>query len=270
MGLILTQSVLGHHMNTVPQVGQSLSSQISQSTPMVFVIDPDSTVHESMELLLICQGRRLKTFGSAEDFLAWPLELVPSCLLLEASLPGISGMELQRRVAREHPHIPIIFLTAKGDIFTAVEAMKAGAVEFLMKPFQDKDLLSAVREGLERSGLVLARKAEKCALQNCFASLSPREQQVMALVSSGLSNKHVGGELGISEITVKAHRGQAMRKMRAASLADLVKMAGKLGLARRREATMLRDQADRAAYLGAQINGTYGLVSKAAPASPRF
>src|SRR5271168_2565209 len=250
MSFILTESALGHHMSSAPQVGQTLSSQNSQPTPVVFVIDPDRTVHESLELLIGCQGWRAKTFRSAEDFLAWPLELVPSCLLLEASLPGLSGLELQKRVAREHSHMPIIFLTAKDHIPSAVEAMKAGAVEFLLKPFRDKELLSAVREGLERSRLVLAKKAEKYALQSCFASLSPREQQVMALVSSGLLNKHVGGELGISEITVKAHRGQVMRKMRAASLADLVKMAGRLGLARRREATLLRDPADRVAYLG--------------------
>jgi FixJ family two-component response regulator len=260
MGFMLRESALGHHMSSAPQVGQGLSSQLSQSVPMVFLIDPDSTVHESLELLLNCQGWRAKTFRSAEDFLAWPLELVPGCLLLEASLPGLSGLELQKRIAYEHPHIPIIFLTAKDDILTAVEAMKAGAVEFLMKPFRDKELLSAVREGLERSRLVLTKKAEKGALKSCFASLSPREQQVMALVSSGLLNKHVGGELGISEITVKAHRGQVMRKMRAASLADLVKMAGKLGLATRREATMLRDHADRVAYLGGQPNGGHAFM----------
>ena len=142
-------------------------------------------------------------------------KLVPSCLLLDVSLPGLSGLELQKRAAVECPHIPTIFLSAKGDIPTAVEAMKAGAVEFLTKPFRDNELLSAVREALKRSRLVLAKEAEKQALRRSYASLSPRERQVMALVSSGLLNKQVGGELGISEITVKAHRGQVMQKMHA-------------------------------------------------------
>jgi FixJ family two-component response regulator len=181
-------------------------------------------------------------------------------LTLDVSLPGLSGLELQKRAAVECPHIPTIFLTAKDDIPTTVEAMKAGAVEFLTKPFRDNELLSAVREALERSRLVLAKKAEKQDLQGCYASLSPRERQVMALVSSGLINKQVGGELGISEITVKAHRGQVMQKMHADSFADLVKMAGKLGLAKRREATMLCDHADRAACRGGQLLGRFAFV----------
>jgi FixJ family two-component response regulator len=242
MNFILTESFLGHRMSSVPPVDRSLSSPIPKSTPVVFVVDPDRAARESLELLIDCQGWHLKTFSSAEDFLSCPLELVPSCLLLEVSLPGLSGLELQKRVARERPHIPIIFLSAKGDIPTAVEAMRAGAIEFLTKPFRDSELLSAVREGLERSSRVLPRAAERHALQSCYASLSPRERQVMALVSAGLLNKQTGGQLGISEITVKAHRGQVMRKMRAASFANLVEMAGKLGLAKSREAMMFRDQ----------------------------
>ena len=191
-----------------------------------------------------CEGWHPETFASAEEFLAHPLEVAPGCLILDVSLPGLSGLELQKRAAVECPHIPTIFLTANDDIPTTVEAMKAGAVEFLTKPFRDNELLSAVREALERSRLVLAKKAEKQALQECYASLSARERQVMALVSSGLINKQVGGELGISEITVKAHRGQVMQKMHADSFADLVKMAGRLGLAKRREATMVCDHAD--------------------------
>jgi FixJ family two-component response regulator len=257
MGFILTGSLLEHHMSSAPEAAQSLSLRISQTTPVVFVIDPDSAAHESLELAISCQGWRPKSFRSAEDFLDKPLELVPSCLLLEVSLPGLSGLELQKRVARERPHIRIIFLSAKGDIATTVEAMKAGAIEFLTKPFRNEDLLSAVREGLERSGRVLAKQAERHALQKCYASLSPRERQVMALVSYGLLNKQTGDELGISEITVKAHRGQVMRKMRAASVANLVEMAGKLGLTMGRETTKLREHADRAIYLGGQVFGRY-------------
>jgi FixJ family two-component response regulator len=242
----------GHHMSSLPRVGQDLSSQTAQSTAVVFVIDPDSAARESLEVLIGCQGWRPKTFRSAEEFLACPLELVPSCLLLEVSLPGLTGLELQKRVARERPHLPIIFLSAEGDIPTTVEAMKAGAIEFLTKPLRDKELLTAVREGLERSGLIFAREADKQDIRRCYASLSPRERQVMALVSSGLLNKEVAGELGISEITVKAHRGQVMRKMQAGSFADLVRMARKLGLARSGAATMPRDHvgfAARANYL---------------------
>jgi len=172
---------------------------------------------------------------SGEEFLVHPFEIVPSCLLLDVSLPGLSGLDLQKRAAVERPYIPTIFLSDKGDIPTAVEAMKAGAVEFLTKPFRDDELLSAVREALERSRFALAKEAQKQALQRSYASLSPRERQVMALVSSGLLNKQVGGELGISEITVKAHRGQVMQKMHANSFADLIKMAAKLGLSRMKE-----------------------------------
>ena len=216
------------------------SKETSQITPIVFVIDPDREVCELLERLIQCEGWHLETFASGEEFLAHPLEAVPSCLLMDVSLPGISGLELQKRAAIECPHIPAVFLSAAGDIPTTVEAMKAGAVEFLMKPFRDDELLSAIREAFERSCLVLAKRAEKQTLQSCYASLSPRQQQVMVLVASGLLNKEVGGALGISEITVKAHRGMVMQKMRAHSFADLIKMAAKLGLSKRKESSRLR------------------------------
>jgi FixJ family two-component response regulator len=260
MGFMVTGSPLGHHIGLAPEVGQSLYSKLSQSTPVVFVVDPDRAVRESLERLMRCEGWHPQTFASAEEFLAHPLEVAPGCLTLDVSLPGLSGLQLQKRAAVECPHIPTIFLTANDDIPTTVEAMKAGAVEFLTKPFRDNELLRAVRESLERSRLVLAKKAEKQALQECYASLSARERQVMALVSCGLINKQVGGKLGISEITVKAHRGQVMQKMHADSFADLVKMAGKLGLAKRREATMVCDPADRAARPGGQLLGSFAFV----------
>lgn len=174
MGFMVTESPLGHHIGSAPEVGQSLSSKLSQSTPVVFVVDPDRAVRESLERLMRCEGWHPESFASAEEFLAHPLEVAPGCLTLDVSLPGLSGLELQKRAAVECPHIPTIFLTANDHIPTTVEAMKAGAVEFLIKPFRDNELLRAVREALERSRLVLAKKAEKQALQECYASLSPR------------------------------------------------------------------------------------------------
>jgi FixJ family two-component response regulator len=185
-------------------------------------------VRESLELLLDNEGWQPKTFASAQEFLGSPRAVVPSCLLLDISLPGLNGLELQKRVAAERTDMPIIFITGYGDIQKTVQAMKAGAVEFLTKPFNEDVLLSAIRQALERSRLALARESELQVIRNRYASLTPREQEVMALVVSGLLNKQVGAELGISEITVKAHRGQVMQKMRANSVADLVKMAGRL------------------------------------------
>jgi FixJ family two-component response regulator len=216
------------------------STETSKYTPVVFIVDPNRTLRESLERLIRCEGWHPESFTSGEEFFAHPPEVVPSCLLLDVSLPGLSGLELQKRAAVERPYIPTIFLSDKGDIPTAVEAMKAGAVEFLTKPFLDNELLGAVRKALERSRFVLAKEAQKQALQRSYASLSPRERQVMALVSSGLLNKQVGGELGISEITVKAHRGQVMQKMHANSFADLIKMDAKLGPSRMKEFPRLR------------------------------
>jgi FixJ family two-component response regulator len=260
MGFMLTESPLGHHTGSASEVVQSLTSKPSQPTPVIFVVDSDGPTRESLERLVRCEGWHAETFASAEEFLAHPVEVVPGCLVLDASLPGQGGLELQKRAAVKCPHLPIIFLSAKDDIPTTVEAMKAGAVEFLLKPVQPEGLLSAIREALERSRLVLAREKQRQAIQKCYASLSVRERQVMALVSAGLLNKEVGCELGISEITVKAHRGQVMRKMQADSLADLVRMAGKLGLAKAREAAILRNHVDRGAWSGGQPIRSYEFV----------
>ena len=197
-------------------------------TPIVFVVDDDVSVRESLELLIRCEGWQPTTFASAQEFLDYPRVLVPNCLVLDVSLPGLNGLDLQRRVAGDRTEMPIIFITGYGDVPMTVQAMKAGAVEFLTKPFNDDVLLTAIRAALERSRFALTLEAEIRALRDRYALLSQRERQVMALVVSGLLNKQVGGELDISEITVKAHRGKVMQKMRADSLADLVKMAARL------------------------------------------
>jgi FixJ family two-component response regulator len=207
------------------------SSPMTPATPIVFVVDDDISVRESLELLIRSEGWQPETFASAQEFLARPRALVPSCIVLDVSLPGLNGLDLQKRVAVERTDMPIIFITGYGDVPMTVQAMKAGAVEFLTKPFSDDVLLSAIRNAIERSKTALGHEAEMQALRDRYASLTRREREVMALVASGLLNKQVGGELGISEITVKAHRGQAMQKMKADSLADLVKMAARLGLA---------------------------------------
>jgi len=201
---------------------------MSTAKPVVFVVDDDVSVRESLELLIQNEGWQPKTFASAQEFLERPRAFVPNCLLLDISLPGLNGLELQKRIAVERTEMPIIFITGHGDVPKTVQAMKAGAVEFLTKPFNDEVLLTAIRQALERSRLALVQETEMWELRNRYASLTPREREVMALVVSGLLNKQVGGELGISEITVKAHRGQVMHKMRANSIADLVKMAGRL------------------------------------------
>ena len=199
-----------------------------QVTPIVFVVDDDVSVRESLESLIRCEGWQPETFASAREFLACPRAPVPSCLVLDVSLPGLNGLDLQKRVAIERTDMPIIFITGYGDVPMTVQAMKAGAVEFLTKPFKDDVLLAAIRAALERSRVALGLEAEMRVLRDRYESLSQRERQVMALVVSGLLNKQVGGELGISEITVKAHRGKVMQKMKADSLADLVKMATRL------------------------------------------
>jgi len=199
------------------------------ATPIVFVVDDDVSVRESLELLIKTAGWRPETFASAHDFLSRPRPTVPCCLVLDVTLPGLSGLELQQRIA-ERTDMPIIFITGHGDVPMTVQAMKAGAIEFLTKPFTSDVLLGAMAGAIERSHLAVRHEAELQVLRNAYASLTPREREVMALVVAGLLNKQVGGELGISEITVKAHRGQMMRKMKADSLPELVTMAARLGL----------------------------------------
>ena len=202
---------------------------MAEAPALVFVVDDDISVRESLELLVKTAGWKPETFESAREFLDRPRPTVPCCLVLDVSLPGLSGLELQQQLA-ERTEMPIIFITGYGDVPMTVRAMKAGAVEFLTKPYKDEVLLEAIRHAIDRSRDALRRASELQLLRNRYDSLTPREREVMALVVSGLLNKQVGGELGISEITVKAHRGQMMRKMKADSLPDLVTMAARLGL----------------------------------------
>jgi len=197
--------------------------------PIIFVVDDDLSVRESLELLIKSAGWQPELFVSAQAFLSRSRPSVPCCLVLDVTLPGLSGLELQKQLA-ERTDMPIIFITGHGDVPMSVQAMKAGAVEFLTKPFKDDVLLDAIRGAIDHSRGALRLDSEMRLLRKRYESLTPREREVMALVVSGLLNKQVGGELGISEITVKAHRGQVMRKMKADSLADLVTMAARLGL----------------------------------------
>ena len=207
-----------------------MSTAAPKDAPIVFVVDDDVSVRESLELLIRFEGWRPELFASAREFLARPRALTPNCLVLDVSLPDLSGLDLQKLVA-DRVGMPVIFITGHGDIPMTVRAMKAGAVEFLTKPFDDEVLLGAIRHAVELSEAALGEEAEARSLRERYASLTPRERQVMALVVSGLLNKQVGLKLGISEITVKAHRGRVMQKMEADSLADLVKIATGLRLA---------------------------------------
>jgi FixJ family two-component response regulator len=204
----------------------------SQAEPVVFVVDDDASVRDALKSLLRSVGLLVEVFGSAPEFLQSKLPDVPSCLVLDVRLPGLSGLDFQTELAKANIHIPIIFITGHGDIPMTVKAMKAGAVEFLTKPFRDQDLLDAVQLGLERDRIRREGEHSVSKLKALFDSLTPREQEVIAYVTAGLMNKQIAGELGVSEITIKVHRGNVMRKMGAKSLADLVRMADTLGIRR--------------------------------------
>lgn len=195
----------------------------------MFVVDDDPSVREALDSLIRQAGWRPEVFESAREFLARPRALVPSCLVLDVTLPGLNGLELQSLIAGDRIDMPIIFITGHADVPVTVKAMKAGAVEFLVKPIPEEILLSAIESAIARSRRTLEQESQIQALRVLYSKLTPRERDVMALVVRGLLNKQVGGKLGMTEITVKAHRGQVMRKMNAASFADLVTMAGRLG-----------------------------------------
>ena len=201
---------------------------MNEPESLVFVVDDDPSVRSAIKRLIGCVGLQVELFGSAQEFLASKLPNVPSCLVLDIRLPGISGLALQRQLAKANVQIPIIFITAHGDIPMTVRAMKAGAVEFLPKPFRDQDLLDAVQLALERDRARRLREAEIVTLRERFELLSPREREVVAMVVSGMLNKQIAAEIGTTENTVKVHRSRAMEKMQANSLADLVKMSERL------------------------------------------
>ena len=202
----------------------------SATGSVVFVVDDDVFFRGALSSLIRSTGIRVVTFSSADEFLQQPPPDVPACLVLDVNLPGMNGMELQRELAQKNTDIPIIFITGHGDIPMSVRAMKAGAVEFLTKPFRDQDLLDAIQQAIERDGEAIEHRSQIARLRDRYALLTPREREVMGLVVRGLLNKQIGSQLGTTEITVKVQRGQVMQKMQAESLADLIRMAGRMGL----------------------------------------
>lgn len=237
--MIHVDSMPTQYASTLPAYGASSQETwqpcqkgltVSEAKPTVFIVDDDISVRESLEFLIISAGWTPQAFASATEFLSRSRAPVPSCLVLDLNLPDLNGLDVQQRVADGQVGMPIIFISGYGDVPVTVRAMKAGAAEFLTKPFDDDVLLSAIRNAIDRSREALQHAAEMCALRERYASLTPREQEVMALVVAGRLNKQAGADLDISEITVKAHRGKLMRKMKARSLPDLVNMAAQLGI----------------------------------------
>ena len=215
-------------MTPAHPVEHESQSSWTHATPVVFVVDDDVSVRESLEAMVDFAGLRAETCACAQDFLEHPRATVPNCLVLDVSLPDLSGLDLQNLIASERTDTPIIFITSHGDVATTVRAMKAGAVEFLTKPFEDQVMLEAIRHAIERSRVALREEAGMQSIRDRYASLTSREREIMTLVVTGLLNKQVGGELGICELTVKIHRRQVMRKMKARSLAELIGMAWRL------------------------------------------